>query len=301
MKLKQENITSSFYSGYFVKKSQEYLISWVAGEFRKSTDIKSLKKKQLIQSILEHFSNYFNGLELGDHLYSVQFFVDSEEGHFFELDKDQIEIINRYHKRDVALFEEKPKEYWSDFYFNCDWVSIYEVQKDIIQHYRMTNTKLDELSQFKNDNLDNLGAYILQNPAVLFVQGRGIKTPAYLLKNGYSPVEMAGSAQSKHDQLKETYDDYLTQNNIRRMMKTLSALDVSPDLFVFGNEVIKEIANYGVKELYCFDEFEAKLRIKMDASLFNFAIISFSKEKMKLYKELETLDSYRGIFGVKYY
>ena len=55
MKLKQENITSSFYSGYFVKKSQEYLISWVAGEFRKSTDIKSLKKKQLIQSILEHF------------------------------------------------------------------------------------------------------------------------------------------------------------------------------------------------------------------------------------------------------
>jgi len=165
----------------------------------------------------------------------------------------------------------------------------------------MTQTKLDELSQFKFDNFDNLGAYILQNPAVLFVQGRGLKTPAYLLKNGYTPMEMAESAQSKHDQLKETYDDYLTQNNIRQMMKALSALDVSPDLFIFGNEVIKEIAIYGVKELYCFDEFEAKLRMKMDASLFNFAIISFSKEKMKLYKELETLDSYRGIFGVKYY
>jgi len=301
MKLKQENITSSFYSGYFVRKTQEYLISWVASEFRKSTDIKSLKKKQLIQAILEHFSKYFNEFELGDYLYNIQFFVDSDAGHFFELDKAQIDIINRYHKRDVALFEEKPKEYWSDFYFNCDWISIYEVQKDIIQHYRMTNTKLDELSQFKFDNLDNLGAYILQNPAVLFVQGRGLKTPAYLLKNGYAPVEMAGSAQSKHDQLKETYDDYLTQNNIRRMMKTLSALDVSPDLFIFGNEVIKEILIYGVKELYCFDEFEAKLRMKMDASLFNFAIISFSKEKMKLYKELETLDSYQGIFGIKYY
>ncbi len=301
MKLKQENIRSSFYSGYFVKKSQEQLVSWVAGEFRKSTDIKSLKKKQLIQSILEHFSKYFDGFELGDHLYSVQFFIDSDAGHFFELDKDQLEIINRYHKRDVALFEEKPKDYWSDFYFNSDWVSIYEVQKDIIQHYQMTNTKLDELSQFKFDNLDNLGEYIARNPAVLFVQGRGLKTPPYLLKNGYAPVEMAGSAQSKHDQLKETYDDYLTQNNIRRMMKALSALDVSPDLFIFGNEVIKEIAIYGVKELYCFDEFEAKLRMKMDASLFNFAIISFSKEKMKLYKELETLDSYRGIFGVKYY
>ena len=301
MKLKQENITSSFYSGYFVKKSQEYLISWVSGEFRKSTDIKSLKKKQLIQAILEHFSKYFDGLELGDHLYNVQFFVDSDGGHFFELDKDQFEIINRYHKRDVALFEEKPKEYWMDFYFNCDWVSIYEVQKDVIQHYRITNTKLDELSQFKFDNLDNLGAYIVQNPVVLFVQGRGLKTPAYLLKNGYDPVEIAGSAQSKHDQLKETYDDYLTQNNIRRMMKALSALDISPDLFIFGNEVIKEISIYGVKELYCFDEFEAKLRMKMDASLFNFAIISFSKEKVKSYKELETLDSYRGIFGVKYY
>lgn len=301
MKLKQENITSSFYSGYFIKKSQEYLISWVASEFRKSTDIKSLKKKQLIQAILEHFSKYFNGLELGDHLYSIQFFVDSDAGHFFELDKAQIDIISRYHKRDVALFEEKPNEYWSDFYFNCDWISIYEVQKDVIQHYRMTNTKLDELSQFKLDNLDNLGAYILQNPVVLFVQARGLKAPAYLLKNGYAPVEMAGSAQSKHDQLKETYDDYLTQNNIRRMMKALTLINISPDLFVFGNEVIKEIAIYGVKELYCFDEFEAKLRIKMDASLFNFAIISFSKEKMKTYKELETLDSYRGIFGIKYY
>jgi hypothetical protein len=112
---------------------------------------------------------------------------------------------------------------------------------------------------------------------------------------------MAGSAQSKHDQLKETYDDYLTQNNIRRMMKALSALDVSPDLFIFGNEVIKEIANYGVKELYCFDEFEAKLRMKMDTSLFNFVIISFSKDKLKTYKELETLNSYQGIFGIKYY
>jgi hypothetical protein len=200
-----------------------------------------------------------------------------------------------------VVFEEKPKEYWSDFYFNSDWVSIYEVQKDVVQHYQMTNTKLDELSQFKFENLENLGAYIVRNPPVLFVQGRGLKVPAYLSKNGYEPVEMAGSAQSKHDQLKETYDDYLTQNNIRRMMKALSALDVSPDLFIFGNEVIKEIANYGVKELYCFDEFEAKLRMKMDASLFNFAIVSFSKEKMKTYKELETLDSYRGIFGIKYY
>jgi len=301
MKLKQDDIKNAYYSGYFVRKTQEQLVSWVAGEFRKSTDIKSLKKKQLIQSILEHFSKYFDGLELGDNLYSVQFFVDSDVGHFFELDKDQLEIINRYHKRDVALFEEKPKEYWRDFYFNRDWVSIYEVQKDVVQHYRITNTKLDELSQFKFDNLENLGEYIARNPAVLFVQGRGIKTLAYLSKNGYEPVEMAGSAQSKHDQLKETYDDYLTQNNIRRMMKAFSALDVSPDLFIFGNEVIKEITNYGVKELYCFDEFEVKLRMKMDASLFNFVIISFSKEKIKLYKELETLDSYRGIFGIKYY
>ena len=301
MKLKQDDIKNTYYSGYFVKKSQEQLVSWVADEFRKSSDIKSLKKKQLIQSILEHFSKYFDGLELGFHLYNIQFFVDSDAGHFFELDKDQIEIINRYHKKDVVVFEEKPKEYWSDFYFNSDWVSIYEVQKDVVQHYRMTNTKLDELSQFKFDNLENLGAYIARNPPVLFVQARGIKTLAYLSKNGYEPLEMAGVSQSKHDQLKETYDDYLTQNNIRRMIKALSALDVSPDLFVFGNEVIKEIANYGIKELYCFDEFEAKLRMKMDASLFNFAIVSFSKEKMKTYKELETLDSYRGIFGVKYY
>lgn len=301
MKLKQEDIKSSFYSGYFVKKSQEQLVSWVAGEFWKSSDIKSLKKKQQIQSILEHISKYFNGLESGCNIYNIQFFVDSDEGHFFELDKDQIEIINRYHKKDVVVFEEKPKEYWSDFYFNSDWVSIYEVQKDVVQHYRMTNTKLDELSQFKFDNLENLGAYIVRNPPVLFVQGRGIKTLAYLSKNGYVPVEMEGASQSKHDQLKETYDDYLTQNNIRRMIKALSALDVSPDLFVFGNEVIKEIANYGVKELYCFDEFERKLRMKMDASLFNFAIVSFSKDKLKTYKELETLDSYRGIFGIKYY
>ncbi len=284
-----------------MKRTQEQLISWVAGEFKKSGDIKNIKKKQQIQDIIKHFTNYIDELEAGDKLHSVQFFVDFDSGYFFELDKDQIEIINRYHKRDFARFEEKPKEYWIDFYFNCDWVSIYEVQKDFIQHYRMTQTKLDELSQFKFDNLENLGAYIVLNPPILFVQTHGIKTPVYLLKNGYAPVEMVGISHSKHDQLKETYNDYLIQNNIRRMMKALSVLDVSPDLFVFGNEVIKEITNYGIKELYCFDEFEAKLRIKMDASLFNFAIVSFSKEKMKLYKELETLDSYRGIFGIKYY
>jgi len=46
----------------------------------------------------------------------------------------------------------------------------------------------------------------------------------------------------------------------------------------FGNDVIKEIMNYGINELY---NFEVKLQMKMDASLFNFTIISFSKEKMK--------------------
>ena len=303
--MKIEDITTSFYSGYFIKKSKEYLISWVSGEFWKSSDIKSLKKKQQIQSILKHFNNYFDGLELDNNLYSIQFFVDSESSHFFELDKAQIEIINKYQKRDFLLFEEKPKEYWTDFYFNNDYISIYEIQKDFIQHYRMTQTKLDELSQFKYDNFDNLVAYIVKNLAVLFVQARGVKASekvgAYLLKNGHFPVEIGSIVQSKHEQLKETYDDYLIQNNISRMMKTLSLIDVSPDLFVFGNEVIKEIMNYGIKELYCFTEFERKLRMKMDASLFNFTIISFSKEKMKSYKELETLDSYQGIFGVKYY
>ena len=60
----------------------------------------------------------------------------------------------------------------------------------------------------------------------------------------------------------------------------------------FGNEIIKEIAIYEVKELYCFYE---KLQIKMDTSLFNFTIVSFLKKKMKCYKELESLDSYQGI------
>ena len=216
--MKIEDITTSFYSGYFIKKSKDYLISWVSGEFRKSSDIKSLKKKQQIQSILKHFNNYFDGLESDDNLYSIQFFVDSDSHHFFELDKDQIEIINRYHKRDVTLFEEKPKEYWNDFYFNNDYISIYEVQKDFIQHYRMTNTKLDELSQFKYDNFDNLVAYIVKNPAVLFIQARGVKAPekvgAYLLKNGHLPVEMGLTDQSKHEQLKETYNDYLDRKSV---------------------------------------------------------------------------------------
>lgn len=303
--MKIEDIKISFYSGYFIKKSKDYLILWVSGEFRKSTDIKSLKKKQQIQSILKHFNNYFDELKSDDYLYSIQFFVDSDSYHFIELDKAQIEIINKYQKRDFTLFEEKSKEYWTDFYFNNDYISIYEIQKDFIQHHKITQTKYDELSQFKHDNLDNLGAYIIKNPADLFVQVRGVKAPekvgAYLLKNGHFPVEMGSTVQSKHEQLKETYNDYLTQNNISQMMKTLSLIDVSPDLFIFGNEVIKEIMNYGIKELYCFTEFERKLRMKMDASLFNFTIISFSKEKMKCYKELESLDSYQGIFGVKYY
>lgn len=68
----------------------------------------------------------------------------------------------------------------------------------------------------------------------------------------------------------------------------------NPDKFLFGNEIVKGIQNYEIKEIFCFPEFKEKLEFKLPKELFNFTWHIYPKSESKL-------EEYRGIFAIKYY
>jgi len=277
--LKDDDI---MYSGYFINKNQEELQNWIGKQFSSSSDIKSFKKKKTVQSILEKFSKYFESLL--EEKYSFQFFVTENESLFFPLHKAQLDIIKKYHKKDEFLCEDGYD--WKDFYFNDKFISAYEVDKEALQHYYFTKTKFEErdrvIQYFMRD-------YLLKFPAYFFIENLKSKlleklTPQIPLQNG----------KNKHEQLINTKEEFDLQKNIKKLELIFNELEKNSDKFVFGNDIIKAIQNYEIKEIYCFEEFKSKLESKLPRELFNFNWYVFPKNDSKL-------NDYRGILGVKYF
>ena len=277
-----------FYNGYFIWKSGEELQNWIGKQFSGSSDIKSLKRKKAIQSILEKFSKYFESL--GEGKYSFQFFVGEEYFKFLELERSQLDIIKRHHKREDFLMEEMYD--WKDFYFNDKFWSVYEVDKnDIFQHYYFTLTKFEERDRVK---LDNLREYLGKFPAYFFVENEKSKV---LDKFGPRVILLGG--KSKHEQMIKTVEEFDLQKLLVKLEREFMEMDKNPDKYVYGNEIIRAIENYEIKEIYCYEDFKKKLEGKMDRSLFNFVWNVYPRRL-----EIETigrLDNYRGIFGLKYF
>lgn len=278
-----------FYSGYFIGKTKEDLCSWLGKQFTNSSDIKSLKRKKAIQSILEKFSKYFESLE-DDKKYSFQFFI-GEDSNFFELSKSQLELIKKYHKKDELLFDEFSYD-WKDFYFNDKFVSAYEADKnDVMQHYYFTNTKFEERDRVKPDFLRD---YLSKFPASFFIENSKSKILEKL-----SPQIELQQGKNKHEQLCNTKNELELQKSIKKLEYQWLEMEKTPDLYVYGNEIIKAIQNYEIKEIYCFEEFKVKLESKMSKELFNFQWNVFPK-KMDI-PSIGKLENYRGIFGIKYF
>jgi len=275
----------SGYSGYFIGKNNEELDSWIGKQFSRSSDIKNLKKKKLIQGILEKFKNYFESLLEEKH--SFQFFVSDEESKFYELDKNQIKIIQKYHKKDEFLFDEEQTniDYWKDFYFNDKFYSVYEV-KDSYQHYYFTKTKFEERDRLKPDFIRE---YLTKFPADLFIGDDKNK-----LMEGYKPVSKECQGKNKHDQLLNAIQEFQQIKENEYLDKILVEMVKNPDKFLFGNEIVKGIQNYEIKEIFCFPEFKEKLEFKLPKELFNFTWHIYPKSESKL-------EEYRGIFAIKYY
>ena len=277
--LKDDDI---MYSGYFINKNQEELQNWIGKQFSSSSDIKSFKKKKTVQSILEKLSKYFESLL--EEKYSFQFFVTENESLFFPLHKAQLDIIKKYHKKDEFLCEDGYD--WKDFYFNDKFISAYEVDKEALQHYYFTKTKFEERDRVKQDFMRD---YLLKFPAYFFIENLKSKlleklTPQIPLQNG----------KNKHEQLINTKEEFDLQKNIKKLELIFNELEKNSDKFVFGNDIIKAIQNYEIKEIYCFEEFKSKLESKLPRELFNFHWYVFPKNDSKL-------NDYRGILGVKYF
>lgn len=277
-----------FYNGYFVGKTKEDLDGWIGKQFSLSSDIKSLKRKRVVQMILEKFSKYFESLLDGK--YSFHFLVGEEYSKFVELDKSQLEIIKRYHKREDFLMEEMYD--WKDFYFNDKFWSVYEVDKnDVFQHYYFTLTKFEERDRIKFDNLRD---YLLKFPVYFFVENEKSKvlekmTPRFKLIVG----------RGKHEQLVGSVREFDLEGLISKLEMEFVEMSKNPDKYVYGNEIIGAIKNYEVKEIYCYESFRGKLERNLDRSLFNFRWNVYPERKGV--EVLEKLGGYRGIFGVKYF
>ena len=83
-------------------------------------------------------------------------------------------------------------------------------------------------------------------------------------------------------------------DNEELLKKVLVELERKPDLFIFGQEIIKEIKNYGVKEIYCLMKFKEKITSKIGNEFLNFKWILFPNN-------FDGLNNYQGIFGKKYF
>ena len=283
---KEEEI---FYSGYFVSKTGEELSEWIGKQFTSSSDIKSLKRKKAIQSILERFGKYIDSL-VEENKYSFHFFVGDETTNFFELDRHQLEIIKKHHKKDEFLMEEFYD--WEDFYFNDKFVSAYEVDKnEVMQHYYFTKTKFEERDRVKPDYLRD---YLARYPAYFFIEN----TKSKILEKLGPKIEIQ-SGRNKHEQLLNTKNELDLQKSIKKLSMQWGLMEKNPDCYVYGNEIIKAIKNYEIKEIYCFEEFKKKLESKLLKELFNFQWNIYPK-KLDI-PEIGKLETYRGIFGLKYY
>ena len=284
----QQKEDEIIYSGYFINKSPEELQNWISKQFTSSSDIKSLKRKRAIQLILEKFSKYFETLLDGK--YSLQFFVGEDFSHFFVLDKFQLDIIKKYHKKEEFLMEENTYD-WADFYFNDKFISVYEADKEVLQHYYFTKTKFEERDRVK---IDYLKDYLIKFPPCFFVENSKSKILEKL-----SPQVQLENGRNKHEQFIKTKEEMDLQKSVKKLEQQWVEIEKNPDKYVFGNEIIRSIQNYEIKEIYCYEEFKDKLESKLPKELFNFVWNVYPKDRDIF--SINRLGDYRGIFGLKYY
>lgn len=299
--MKQHNLTifpitkedDICYSGYFINKTVDELNNWLSKEFSKSGDIKSLKRKRSVQQNLEHFKKYFESL-LPETKNSFHFFLVNDFSLFLPLEKEQLILIDKYHKREDFLFDcdNLRREYWEDFYFNENFVSCYEVDdRDRFQHYYFTETKLEERDRIKSENFKE---YLAKFPAAFFLKNDKSK-----ILGGYGPLVGEEEGRSKLERLWGSYREVEVEKMVRKLEREWLEMERNPDKYIFGNDIVKGIQNYEVKEIYCFEEFKTKLMSKMPHELFNFKWNIFPKGRKE--DVIKKLEDYRGIIAVKYY
>ncbi len=288
------------YSGYFIDKTQEELSEWLAGEFNKSSDIKSLKKKKSIQTILNKIKDIVEKLRLDK--YSFQFFVNNNDDYFFRLSRDQVQTLKKYIGKDSRIKKEDTfcLEYWKDIYFNNEFANVYRLEKnEKFTHYSFTDTKFEQKDSFPSDLF---GENNQKFRVTFFIQTKDNKKNKIMEKLiQLAPFIELEKGDSIHHQLKFTLKQLEYRKQIDILSKQWKEIELKPDFYVFGNDILKAIQNYEIKEVYCYREFKTKIEKNMSKDALNFKWYVFENNKNEDNSDLLKLGDYKGIFAKKYY
>ena len=284
------------YSGFFYKTNQEKLSSWVSNQLAQSSSISNLKKKKSIQDILNHFNTFLESNQQDK--FSIQFFLTKNEYNIFILTPSQEEIINEYYKKDYLIEDDTFKlDFWADFFFNDNFQSILEVKKDRIQTHLFTQTKYKEKEIFP---IDEIQEKITKYKPLFCWKNKDNQSSSL-----FSKIETSigifdftnNKSETLHKKLIETTNAFQLELNIKELNKREAEFNKNPDLFIFGNDIIKAIKNYEVKEIFCYQDFKTKIEAKIPNEFLNFKWFIFPSDK----KDIGFLEQYKGIIGVRYF
>lgn len=293
------------YSGFFYKTNPDKLSNWIATQMSSSSSISNLKKKQAIQSILSHLNLFLENNQKNQ--FSIQFFLEPSQYQIFYLSNTQEELINEFYNKDL-LYDRDTYEldFWDDFYFNNDFLSIFEIKKERIQTHLFTQTKYKEKEIF---TIEEIQEKITKYKPLFCLKTNENSNSTLFNKIPNTIISIFDFSQNKfknqslHKKLIETKDAFQLENNLKLLSKKENEFNKNPDLFIFGNEIIRGIKNYEVKEVFCYSEFRDKIEGKVDKEFLNFNWFIFPNDKNSLieYPQLQFLQQYKGIFAVKYF
>ena len=296
-KNREENIIC--YSGYFVYKTCEDLHFWLAKEMSNSRDIKNPKIRKQTQTILNYIDEFFKTLR-GD-VNNFCFIIDTDNAYFYKLNSKSIEIIYKYLKKEIRLVRDNyfHLDYWKDLYFNDDFNNVYCLDKnDKFLHYSFTDTKYIQNDSFPADLFSEKNQ---KSKVDFFLMTKDNKKSKIMDKlKSLGPFVEILDGDSHHKKLKNTLDEIKYRDMIKILEDRFSEMEKNPDIFIFGNDIIKAIKNYQVKEVYCYNEFKEKIEKNIDKDSLNFKWYLFKKSKEEN-SILSKLNSYKGIFAKKYY
>lgn len=289
------------YSGFFYKTTSTKLSEWIGSQMSSSSSISNLKKKKSIQSILDYFNKFLD--ENNRSVFSILFFIEPSNAQIFYLTSEQDELISEFYSKDI-LFDRDTFElsFWSDFFFNNDYQSVMEVKKDRICTYLFTSTKYREKEIFPVDEI--------QEKVTKYKPLYCLRTKENYSSNLFSKIETIVKVfdiskiklqqTSIHQKLITTTQAFQLENNINELVKREADFQKNPDLFIFGNDIIKAIKNYEVKEIFCYEEYKKKIELKISSDFLNFKWWVFPSDTDTQTKT-SFINQYNGIIAIRYF
>jgi len=288
------------YSGFFINKKEEELHDWLGKEFSRISDIKSTKKKNTTYNLLNIIKGYIETKR--SHIYNFQYFINNNDQYFYILNDKLIKILTKYLTKDIKIVKDFNfnLNYWKDLYFNDNFINVYKLEKnDKFSHYSFTDTKYEQKDSFPHDLFSENNQKWKVEFFIMTKDNKKSKIMEKIVSLG--PFVELEKGDNIHNQLKNTFNQICYNKQIDLLNKQWSEMELKSDFYVFGNDILKAIKNYEIKEVYCYKEFKAKIEKNMDKDCLNFKWYLFDNNKNENNSDLLKLKDYKGIFAKRYY